>query len=257
MKNYCYAAFAAICLTACGGQVEERLVFTNSNVSPGTFTTSRAATVGVQAFGSSASSTAAVSVTIDNDTNAKVMVNGNDITLFEDADGGYSTLGIDDTVLFSLVALPDGPTTPDVMYFMMETNEGPNLRDLYFMVDGNEASRLPGLANATYLGVVKLFDQKVDSGEGTIAVDIDFASGNAVSGSIAGALPGDAASVMVIDPTSLSGTGFTSTLSSADVSISSSYIRGQLFGSSADQLAGEITVDIPGQANAGLFSAKR
>ncbi len=246
----------------CGGLTEERLVYTNSNVSPGAFTGNAATVASNRFFGSRSTSIRPVSVSIDqgigSSTSATVEFDGRSEFLFEDEDGGYSALSLlgKETNLLVLTALPNGPVTPDVLYLILGAVDGAS-SDVFHFVDGNASSRTPSIAQATYNGSTFMIDNNNQTASGTMQIDMNFASNSLVGGTLSGALPSDPSAVMAITAARLDGAEFTSSLTSNDVSINSSFIRGQLFGSNADQLAGEITVDTTDTANAGLFSTTR
>ncbi len=254
MKNYATALTAAIGLSACAGaEISE---FNTSNITGRTFS-QNASTVGVALLGDPGGvSSDAVTVSFTSDTNVTVNVGGSSLFLTRQPDDTYADFG-GTNVLAVGTLLQDGPVTPDILYFTLVTDQTSRPLDTMFFVDGNRTS-LSGLPSsfATYTGAVKTMNQNIEFGAGTINLNVDFAGGQ-VAGTLSGVLPGNPGASMSIDPTNLSGTSFGSTLSSADVTINSSSIDGQFFGSNADQVGGGLYLETPTEFVGGLYGATR
>jgi len=250
MKKILGAATTSLILAGCGGEVSN---FDTLNIVGRSFS-QEASGINVDLGAGGGLANQNLSVYFGSEDSATVSLGGSSVFLTRQEDGSYEDFA-GNNLLYVATLLTDGPVTPDMLYFSLFTSDSATSIDTLFFVDGNRTSvsNLPSSA-ATYTGVVKTFDQNIDLGEGTITLNVDFAGG-LVGGQIDGAVPGNTAAALTIDEASFSGSNFATTLSSADVSITSSQIDGQFFGSSGDQVGGDLSLEAPGQYIAGYYGA--
>lgn len=254
MKHYQSAVLAAIILSGCGGS--EISSFNSSNIVGRSFS-QNASSVGAAISGSPGGvSSDAVSVSFTSENSATLNVGGSSLFLVRQPDETYADL-LGNNVLAVGTQLKDGPVTPDILYFTLVTDKGSRPLDTMFFVDGNR-TQLSGLPSsfANYTGTVRSMNQDIEFGSGTINLNVDF-SGRQVAGILNGAVPGNASASLSIDPTSFTGTSFGSTLSSADVTVTSSRIDGQFFGSNADQVGGSLYLETSTDFVAGIYGASK
>ena len=186
-----------------------------------------------------------VTLDLDNDT----------FTLPSDTANAARSAAGDQNIIFG-VNMIDGPELTDVLFATLITYSGAFVDDVGFYTFGNQTAprNLPS-ANASYAGRAILYDgaDPSDLGRGTFSANVDFAS-NAMTGGNIGVSEGSLSGVnLTIDPASLAGSGFETTLSSSDITVDSSFLEGRFFGPTGGELAGTLSFTTPTNTYVGQY----
>jgi hypothetical protein len=188
-------------------------------------------------------------------TTVQVTVAGSTTQLVLDPNGAYFD-ATGDIALFVANQFATDPQAQHMAYFQLGRTD-PGLNDyLHFFVDGDRTGTLPTTGGAVYSGSLGMVDGSDADNLGRIFLNVDFAGGT-VDGQLSGALPADINARFDVAPASLSGGGFTSTLTSPDVTIYASRIDGTFFGPGAPELGGSVRIDTDAGNAAGVYGAFR
>ena len=191
------------------------------------------------------------------ETQAELTINGETRTIFDlDQDSTFESIGFDSSSVIVGISLRDGPNTPDVLYFIHIGDYATRtINSIDLFTGGNETSisALSGKTSATYTGVANSIDGVTPGANGSMTLDVNFVSG-ATTGNITGVIAGSPGAQLDLVPTTLSGTGFDTTLTSTDVTLTDSRIVGQLYGNNANQAAGSFRYEASTGDGVGLFS---
>lgn len=169
-----------------------------------------------------------------------------------------STDGTD--VLGFSPGLSGGPATKDMLFVIQADSTGffPETLGMYVLGNRTPVSDLPNI-NATYNGVASFMNSvdPRDLSSGTMSMNVDFGAQALNIGTMSinsGSLSGitlDAA------PTALTGSNFSTTLTSAQTAISDSSLEGRFFGNAAKELGGTMHITDPSGTFIGFFGANR
>lgn len=263
-----FLVLACAAMSGCGGGGEASFGFSGTNLSGASYSgrgvTAKNSnlTIAVTTEATDAQFTFAPSSDGGSGANAYTSVTldlgGARQVYFSDTGNVATSFAGDDSVIFS-TGLKDGPATQNTLFVTAISTSGLFAEDVGFYVLGNQtpAVDLPSVA-ASYSGRAVIMDgsNPLDISGGTFNALVNFAGTPALSsGSIVADTGTLAGTQLNLTPAALAGASFETTLTSADVTLNSSYIEGRFFGPTGSELAGTTHFTTPSDTYVGMYGA--